>query len=414
VSWQEIKLGEAFSIKHGFAFKGEYFGEEGQHVVLTPGNFHESGGFRARPSKDRFYTVEPPEDFILAPDDLIVAMTEQGEGLLGSSALVPKEGSYLHNQRIGLIENLDETKLDKGFLYRLFNTPHVRGHIRASASGTKVRHTAPKRIYPIRVRIPPVSEQRRISEILSAYDALTETNRRRIALLEGAAGLLYREWFVHFHFPGHEHVPFTDGLPEGWARRAIADLADIYRGKSYTSAELAEDGGQPFINLKCFERGGGFRVSGLKSFKGGHKDQHRAGPGDTVIAVTDMTRDARIVGQAARVPRTVGENAIYSMDLVKAVPKDGVDPHWFYGMLRFSRFSAEVREEATGATVLHLKPKHIEAWSALVPPCVLRELVSEQLSVIFDQVDNLELQNQKLAQVRDLLLPRLMTGEIAV
>jgi type I restriction enzyme, S subunit len=128
VSWREIQLGDAFSIKHGFAFKSEHFGEEGRHVVLTPGNFHEPGGFRPRPGKDRFYTVEPPEDFILAPDDLIVAMTEQGEGLLGSSALVPSEGSYLHNQRIGLIENLDATRLEKGFLYRLFNTACPRAY----------------------------------------------------------------------------------------------------------------------------------------------------------------------------------------------------------------------------------------------------------------------------------------------
>ncbi|AOZ69354.1 hypothetical protein LPB142_08540 [Rhodobacter xanthinilyticus] len=269
-------------------------------------------------------------------------------------------------------------------------------------------------VHLVPVRVPGGNEQRAIADILSAYDDLIETNRRRIALLEEAARLLYREWFVHFRFPGHEHVPRTDGLPEGWERRAITDLADIYRGKSYKSSELVEDGGQPFINLKCFERGGGFRVSGLKWFRGEHKEHHRAEAGDIVIAVTDMTRDAMIVAQAARVPRTVGENAIYSMDLVKAAPKEGIDPLWFYGMLRFSRFSAEVREEATGATVLHLKPKHIEAWHALVAPRVLRGLFSEQFSAILDQVDNLELQNEKLAQTRDLLLPRLMNGDIAV
>jgi type I restriction enzyme, S subunit len=146
VSWHEIAFGDAFTIKYGFAFKGQYFGDNGQHVVLTPGNFYEVGGFRARPGKDRYYTVDPPEDFILQPGDLVIAMTEQGEGLLGSSAIIPADGSYLHNQRIGLIENLDEGKLDKGYLYRLFNTAQVRAQIRATASGTKVRHTAPKRI----------------------------------------------------------------------------------------------------------------------------------------------------------------------------------------------------------------------------------------------------------------------------
>ena len=149
MSWQEIALGDCFTIKHGAAFKSQYFGDSGEHIVLTPGNFFEPGGFRSRPGKDRFYTIEPPDEFILQPGDLVIAMTEQGEGLLGSSALIPADGSYLHNQRIGLVENLDEAKLDKGFLYRLFNTAQVRGQIRATASGTKVRHTAPKRIYAI-------------------------------------------------------------------------------------------------------------------------------------------------------------------------------------------------------------------------------------------------------------------------
>ena len=154
MSWQEVALGECFTIKHGSAFKSRYFGNSGEHIVLTPGNFFEPGGFRSRPGKDRFYTIEPPDEFVLQPGDLVIAMTEQGEGLLGSSALIPEDGSYLHNQRIGLIQNLDERKLNKGYLYRLFNTPQVRGQIRATASGTKVKHTAPKRIYAIRVEAP--------------------------------------------------------------------------------------------------------------------------------------------------------------------------------------------------------------------------------------------------------------------
>ena len=136
MSWATITLGEYFTIKHGFAFKSQHFGASGEHMVLTPGNFNESGGFRSRPGKDRFYTVEPPDDFVLRPGDLVIAMTEQGEGLLGSSALIPGDGIYLHNQRIGLIENLDEQNLTKEFLYRLFNTRQVRG----PDSSNRVRH----------------------------------------------------------------------------------------------------------------------------------------------------------------------------------------------------------------------------------------------------------------------------------
>ena len=257
-------------------------------------------------------------------------------------------------------------------------------------------------------------EQEKIVEILSTYDDLIENNRRRIALLEETARLLYREWFVHLRFPGHEHVKITDGIPDGWVHRPVSCLASIIRGRSYRSSELADEDGQPFINLKCMKRFGGFRTSGLKRFHGEHKERHVAAPGDIVIAVTDMTRDAMIVARAARVPKSVGENAIYSMDLVKVIPKREVEPAWLYGMLRFSGFSVAVREEATGATVLHLKPKHIENWKALVPPTVLRSLFAEQYSAILKQIDVLELQSQNCAETRDLLLPRLMKEEIAV
>jgi hypothetical protein len=92
--FREIKLGDAIHIKHGFAFKGEYFVEEGEMIVLTPGNFYEKGGFRVRPGKDRAYSGDVPDDYILNEGDLIVAMTEQGPGLLGSSALVPESNRY--------------------------------------------------------------------------------------------------------------------------------------------------------------------------------------------------------------------------------------------------------------------------------------------------------------------------------
>ena len=194
--------------------------------MLTPGNFNEEGGFRLRPEKERFYMGDIPDAYVLEAGDLIVAMTEQGPGLLGSSALIPENGKYLHNQRLGLIHNLDQKRLDKRFLYYLFNTRIVRGQISGSATGTKVRHTAPDRIYRVNVSVPSdTSEQKKIAGILSAYDDLIENNRRRIQLLEQAARLLYKEWFVHLRFPGHEHVQIKDGLPEGWERKTLGDIA---------------------------------------------------------------------------------------------------------------------------------------------------------------------------------------------
>jgi len=247
MSWREVSLGDGIHVKHGYAFKSRYFTDEGQHIVLTPGNFYEEGGFRGRPGKDRAYAGDIPEDFVLSEGDIIVAMTEQGPGLLGSSALIPEDNRYLHNQRLGLLDEIDPKLFDKLFLYYLFNTRTVRHQISASASGTKVRHTAPARIYQVEVKIPDTQIQKKIALTLKNYDDLIKNNRRRIQLLEESARLLYKEWFVYLRFPGHEHVTIHDGIPNGWTQEKLCDLADITMGQSPKSEYYNEDGvGLPF------------------------------------------------------------------------------------------------------------------------------------------------------------------------
>ena len=149
-AWRECKLGDLLQIKHGFAFLGEHFASTGTHIVLTPGNFYEEGGFKEKINKAKWYNGPIPDDYILNEGDLIIAMTEQAEGLLGSSAIIPRSGLYLHNQRLGLVKILDQAQADKHFIYYLFNSGPVRQQIRASATGVKIRHTAPSRIAVVR------------------------------------------------------------------------------------------------------------------------------------------------------------------------------------------------------------------------------------------------------------------------
>ena len=344
------------------------------------------------------------------PGDLILSR----EAPAGNVAIIGESQTVCLGQRTVHLRP-DHEKVDPDFLCYYLLAPRQQGALLAGETGATAGHVNMRDIRRLGLgTLPTLPEQQKRGQIMATYDNLIENNRRRIALLEEAARLLYREWFVHFRFPGHEHFKIAGGIPEGWAHQPVSCLANVIRGRSYRSSELADSNGQPFINLKCMRRFGGFRTSGLKWFHGEHKERHVAAPGDIVIAVTDMTRDAMIVAQAARVPRSVGANAIYSMDLVKVIPKQEGESEWLYGMFRFSGFSAAVREEATGATVLHLKPKHIESWKALVPPTLLRSLFTERYSVILKQIDVLELQIDNCARARDLLLPRLMNGEIAV
>src|SRR5215510_10360126 len=119
MTWPAVRFSDLFHVKHGYAFKSRYFDSEGPYMLLTPGNFHEEGGYRDQGEKQKFYTGDVPDGFILDEGDLLVAMTEQGPGLLGSSAWVPASNRFLHNQRLGRIVDLDDRRLDKRFLYYL-------------------------------------------------------------------------------------------------------------------------------------------------------------------------------------------------------------------------------------------------------------------------------------------------------
>ena len=151
--WEEKKLGSLIEIKHGFAFKSEFFSDKGEFVLLTPGNFFESGGYRDRGDKQKYYVGEIPEGFILNENDLLVAMTEQAPGLLGSPLIVPSSNRFLHNQRLGLIKTKEGINLLTEFLFYIFNTKHFRNAVYQSGTGVKVRHTSPSKIMAVKVNV---------------------------------------------------------------------------------------------------------------------------------------------------------------------------------------------------------------------------------------------------------------------
>lgn len=179
--WEEKKLGELFDIKHGFAFKSQYFANRGEYLLLTPGNFFEEGGYRDRGEKTKYYKGEIPKEYILKRSDLLIAMTEQAPGLLGSPIIVPESNKFLHNQRLGLIIYKKSDNLHTQFLFHLFNTKRIRNLIHRSASGVKVRHTSPSKVYEIIVLIPPLAEQH---SIVVKLDALSIETKKLEALYQ--------------------------------------------------------------------------------------------------------------------------------------------------------------------------------------------------------------------------------------
>jgi type I restriction enzyme S subunit len=199
--WVEKPLSELCDIKHGYAFEGAFFRNEGEYVLLTPGNFYETGGYRDRGKKQKYYTGKIPRDYVLNEGDLLVAMTEQAAGLLGSPILVPESDRFLHNQRLGLITKKPGAAWTNEFFFHVFNTQAVRKAIHASASGVKVRHTSPTKIGAVVVAFPTsLEEQKRIVSTLGAL--LEETQRlatlyeRKLAALDALKKSLLNEAFT--------------------------------------------------------------------------------------------------------------------------------------------------------------------------------------------------------------------------
>lgn len=199
--WMEKPLAELCNIKHGCAFEGEFFSNEGEYVLLTPGNFYETGGYRDRGDKQKYYTGKIPRDYVLNEGDLLVAMTEQAAGLLGSPILVPEDDKFLHNQRLGLVTKKPGAAWTNEFFFHVFNTQSVRKAIHASASGVKVRHTSPTKIGEVVVGFPTsLAEQKRTVSTLAALKCETQRlaslYERKLVALEALKKSLLHQAFT--------------------------------------------------------------------------------------------------------------------------------------------------------------------------------------------------------------------------
>ena len=172
--WAVVPLSELIRIKHGFAFKSEYFTDSGDMVLLTPGNFFEGGGYRDRGSKQKYYEGVVPIGFVLQRGDLLMAMTEQAPGLLGSCILVPEDGRFLHNQRLGLIQPQSKDWHSPYFAH-VFNTKAFRKALSDSCTGIKVRHTSPDKIMAVSVPVPASRDEQ--VDVAAKLDALVDKVR---------------------------------------------------------------------------------------------------------------------------------------------------------------------------------------------------------------------------------------------
>lgn len=221
-NWREVALGDIFNIKHGFAFKGEFFIEEKRNTILvTPGNFAIGGGFQKQ--KLKYYDGPIPDEYVLQPGKIIVTMTDLSKesDTLGFSAIVPDdEYTWLHNQRVGLLEFNKGFESDPIFINYLLRSHEYRSWVIGSASGTTVKHTSPSRIMDFKCLVPPIQEQRVIAHILGSLDDKIELNRKMNETLEAMAQALFKSWFVDFDPVIDNAIAAGNPIPEELQGRA--------------------------------------------------------------------------------------------------------------------------------------------------------------------------------------------------
>jgi type I restriction enzyme S subunit len=271
-------------------------------------------------------------------------------------------------------------------------------------------------LHLLKVLAPDRPAQESAASILSAYDDLVENNRRRIMLLEEAARMLYREWFVHFRFPGHEHVKITDGLPEGWAIKALSDLCSpgigIQTGPFGSQLHQSDytDSGVPVVMPKDLR---GFRVEsdGIARIPEELADRlgrHRMRVGDTVYGRRGDIGRRAFIGR-----RQAGWFCGTGCLRIRPIPSN-IIPRYLFETLGSQQTAGFIANQAKGSTMPNLSAGAMKRVPILCPPANFQRLFVEATDPIFELVETLFEHNQKLVQACDLLLPRLMNGEIAV
>jgi type I restriction enzyme, S subunit len=350
---------------------------------------------------------------------LVMTCQTPGGEILGVPGRIPNDGRvYLHNQRMGKLVVTEPDDLDAGFLYYLFLSQPFNRHLCSTATGSKILHTAPKRIEAYRFSRPPLPVQRRIASILSAYDDLIENNTKRIKVLEEMAQALCREWFVHFRFPGHEKVELVDSsmgqIPDGWCPSTIGDEttkvgsgATPKGGKgAYTAAGVTLIRSMNVYDYRFDDDGLAF----IDEEQAANLDGVTVEPWDVLLNITGAS-----VARCCMVPRRhLPARVNQHVAIIRANP-DRIDPYYLLCSINNDEQKRQLLAFAQGgATREALTKATIEKFPLLVPERSVIERFGDAAGAFLRQREVLEHINVTLRQTRDLLLPHLISGVLDV
>jgi type I restriction enzyme S subunit len=295
--------------------------------------------------------------------------------------------------------------LDHRYLFYFFLHTGRIGGFAPFFTGATIKHLPKQNLAKLVIEYPQLHVQQRIADLLSAYDDLIENNRRRITLLEKSARLLHHEWFVSLRFPGFEHTHIVDGVPQGWQRKTLAQLSTFLKRGITPSYDDEAEG--LVINQKCIRNS---RVNAELA-----RRHSKVVKPERILQVGDVLVNSTGEGTLGRVAQVKAPLNGCTVDTHVTIIRPGknIGRHYFgQAVMDWEPRFSTMGKGATNQT--ELSPAAIGGTAILVPPHPLLQQFEAFAEPLYEQVSNLALQDGKLRTTRDLLLPRLLTGELAV
>lgn len=328
-------------------------------------------------------------------------------GSLGYFAYYNNEKCFLGKSACYFNVKID---IDKRFVGYQIRSNYFQKYIERLAGGTTIKNVSLKTMREFPFIIPKnINEQNSIATILTSFDDKIELLQAQNKTLEETAQTIFTEWFGKYQIDGE--------LPEGWRPYQLSELVDTINGYSYKGKELVENSDEALVTLKSFDRNGGFQTRGFKPFIGTPKANQEVKIGDLIVAHTDLTQDAEVLGNPAFIFDDDGYKKMYiTMDLVKVIPnhKD-INSSFLYYLMKDRAFKGHCVGYSNGTTVLHLSKKAIPEYQVLLP--INFDLIKQFSNIANSTTSKIALNKltiKSLTKTRDELLPRLMSGEVRV
>lgn len=309
------------------------------------------------------------------------------------------------------------------FIYYLFKA--FKEYVVSKETGTVYGSVTREDISKLQFPFPPLPEQAAIASILSSLDNKIELNQSLNKTLEAIGQAIFKHWFVDFEFPNEKGKPYKSSggemveselgeIPKGWKVGKLGDYVNIIKGCSYTSNDLKESQ-TALVTLKSINRGGGFNQEGYKEYIGEYGPEQVLENGDIVVAQTDLTQKAEVIGRPAII-NLLGQykKIIASLDLQIVRPKYNNSHWWVYHLLKMEDFHNHALAYTNGTTVLHLNKNAVPEYMASMPEDSILKRFDEMVKPIIVKMQMNEAEIMHLIQIRNSLLPKLMTGKIRV